>query len=124
MSAPAVSRLATFHESPRQWLRGFGLGGAALVGIVGGIVFLTARECHLVAFGVETCSSDASSLNRINGNTNLGVGVAAWVFGAIDAPRAAQRANEKARRRVPVAPVLREDIVRHAALGVAVTVGW
>ena len=112
------------HLYAGEKLRGLGLGGAALIGIVSGIVFLTARECHLVTFGVETCNSDASAVNRINGITNLGVGVAAWVFGAIDAPHAAQRANEKARLRVSVAPIPREGVVRHAALGVAVTLDW
>ena len=112
------------HIYAGETLRGFGLGGAALIGIASGIVFLEKRDCRLVTFGVESCDSQASSVNRINGITQIGVGIAAWVFGAIDAPHAAQRANEQARRHLSVAPFLREDVVRHAALGVAVTVGW
>lgn len=112
------------HIYAGEKLRGFGLGGAALIGIVSGIVFLDARECHLVSFDVESCNSDVSTVNRINGITNLAVGVAAWVFSAIDAPRAAARANEKARRRVAITPFLRDDVVRHPTVGVAVTLGW
>lgn len=51
-------------------------------------------------------------------------GIAAWVFGAIDAPRSAQRTNARARRRVSVAPFVRDDLVRRPALGTTVTVGW
>ena len=112
------------HVYAGENLRGLGLGGAALIGIVSGIVFLNERECRLVSFGVESCDPDASTVNKVSGVTNLVVGVAAWVFGAIDAPRAARRSNERARQRVSVAPFLRNDVVRHAALGVAVTVGW
>ena len=112
------------HLYAGEKLRGLGLGGAAVIGIASGIVFLESRECHLVSFGVESCDQEPSSVNRINGITQLGVGIAAWVFGAIDAPRAAQRANERARQRVSIAPFARDDGVRHVALGVAVTVGW
>jgi hypothetical protein len=112
------------HFYAGEKLRGLGLSGAALIGIASGIVFLEKRECHLVAIGVESCNLDVSTTDRINGITNLAVGVAAWVFGAIDAPHAARRANERARQRVSVAPFARDDGVRHVALGVAVSVGW
>lgn len=112
------------HMYAGEKLRGLGLGGAALIGIVSGIVFLNERECRLVSFGVESCGPDASSVNKVSGVTNLVVGVAAWVFGAMDAPRAARRSNERARQRVSVAPFVQNDVVRHAALGVAVSVGW
>ena len=141
-TADASDSLATWYRDPHtaqilgsflpgaghfyagEKLRGLGLGGAAVIGIASGIVFLENRECHLVSFGVESCDQQVSSLNRINGITQIGVGVAAWVFGAIDAPRAAQRANERARQRVSMAPIVRDDGVRHVALGVAVVVDW
>jgi hypothetical protein len=112
------------HIYAGEKLRGFGLGAAALVGIASGIVFLDHRECELVAIDVESCRSGVTSVDRINGITQIAVGVAAWVFGAIDAPRAARRENEKTRRRVSVLPALHNGTVRHAALGLAVTVGW
>ena len=112
------------HIYAGEKLRGFGLGAAALFGVASGIAFLQSRECELVTVDVESCRSEVSSVDRINGITQIAVGVAAWVFGAIDAPRAARRENEKARLRVSVAPVLHDDLVRHAALGLAVTVGW
>ena len=112
------------HIYAGEKLRGFGLGGAAVVGIASGIVFLEHRDCRLVAIDVESCDEAATTVNRINGITQLAVGVAAWVIAAIDAPRAAERANAQAQRRVSLVPVLRQDVVRHAALGVAVTVGW
>jgi len=112
------------HFYAGEKLRGLGLSAAAVIGIASGIVFLEKRECHLVTFGVESCDPEELTLNRINGITQLGTGVAAWVFGAIDAPRAAQRANDRARQHLSVAPFVRDDGVRHVALGVAVTVGW
>jgi hypothetical protein len=112
------------HIYAGEKLRGFGLGAAALVGIASGIVFLDHRECELVAIDVESCRSGVSSVDRINGITQIAVGIAAWVFGAIDAPRAARRENEKARLRVSVGRVLHDGPVRHPALGLGVTVGW
>lgn len=112
------------HIYAGEKLRGLGLGAAALGGIASGITFANKNNCRLVTFGVERCDASVSSANQISGITQIAVGVAAWVFGAIDAPRAAQRANEQARRRVSIVPSLRDDAVRHAALGVAVTVGW
>ena len=112
------------HFYAGENLRGLGLGGAALIGIGSGIVFLTYRDCPLLNFNGESCDSSVSTTNKVNGITQIAVGVAAWVFGAMDAPRAAERANEKARLGVSLAPVVREDAVRHLALGVAVTVDW
>ena len=112
------------HIYAGESLRGLGLGGAAVISIASGIFFLNKRDCHFVNIGLQACDSEPSSVNTINGITQLAVGVAAWVFGAIDAPRAAQRANERWRRRVAVAPLLRDDLVRQPALGVAVTVSW
>lgn len=112
------------HLYAGETLRGFGLGAAAVFGIASGIVFLNRHECRFVTFGVQDCNTAVSSTDRINGVTQIAVGVAAWVFGAIDAPRAALRANEKARHRVAIAPFLRDDIVRQPALGVAVGIGW
>ena len=112
------------HIYAGETLRGLGLGAVALVGIASGISFLGRHDCHALSFGVESCNPAVSSNNTFNGITQIGAGVAAWVLGAIDAPRAAQRTNEQARRRVSVAPFLHEDVVRQPALGVAVTVGW
>ena len=112
------------HMYAGETLRGLGLGGAAVVGIASGIVFLNRPECHLVSAGLETCDPDEYAANRVYGITQLAVGVAAWVFGSIDAPHAAQRANARARSRVSVAPFLRDDLVRQPSLGVAVTIGW
>jgi hypothetical protein len=112
------------HVYAGEKLRGVGLGAAALTGIASGIVFLNKNNCRLVTFGVESCDAPVSTANQISGITQIAVGAAAWVFGAIDAPRAAQRANAQARRRVAATPFLRQGVVRQAALGVAVTVGW
>lgn len=111
------------HIYAGESLRGLGFAGAALIGIAAGITFLTDRQCYYVALDSSYCRSNVSTSNRINGITELATGVAAWVFGAIDAPRAARRVNA-AHQRVSVAPFARDDGVRHAALGVAVTVGW
>ena len=112
------------HIYAGEKLRGVGLGAAALIGIASGITFVNKNNCRLVTFDVESCDGSVSSLNQINGITQIAVGVAAWVFGAIDAPRAARRANERARHRVAVAPLLHQSVVRQASLGLAVTVGW
>ena len=112
------------HIYAGEKLRGLGLGAAALGGIAVGIILLSQRDCPLLYFSGESCASRVSSTDRINAITQLAVGVAAWVFGAIDAPRAAQRENERVRRRVSVAPFLRDDVVRQPAFGVALTVGW
>lgn len=112
------------HIYAGEKLRGLGLGGAALLGIGSGILYLTLGDCPIVEFPNDGCSSSVSTANKISGVTEIAVGIAAWVFSAIDAPRAAVRANEKARRRVAITPFLRDDAVRQPALGVAVTVGW
>jgi len=112
------------HLYAGEKLRGLGLGGAALLGIGSGILYLTLGDCPIVEFSNDGCGSSVSTVNKISGVTEIAVGVAAWVFSAIDAPRAAMRANEKARRRVAITPFIRDDAVRRATLGVAVTVGW
>ena len=112
------------HLYAGETLRGLGLGAAAVFGIASGIVYLNRHECRFVTFDVRDCNTAVSTTDQINGVTQIAVGVAAWVFGAIDAPRAAHRANEKARRGVAIAPFLRDDLVRQPALGVAVQVGW
>jgi hypothetical protein len=141
-AVPAPDSLASWYRDPHtaqilgsfipgaghiyagEKLRGVGLGAAALTGIASGIIFLNKNNCSLVTFGVETCDAQVHSANQISGITQIAVGVAAWVFAAIDAPRAAQRANERARRRVAITPFVRQNIVRQASLGVALTVGW
>jgi len=112
------------HLYAGEKLRGLGFAGAAVIGIAAGITLLTSRECYYLALDSNYCRSNVSTSNRINGVTELATGVAPWVFGAIDAPHAAQRVNERARHRVAIAPFARDDGVRHAALGVAVTVDW
>ena len=112
------------HIYAGESLRGLGLAGAALVGIAGGITLLNERNCRILSLDSGGCNWELSTSQRIGGITQIAAGVAAWVFGAIDAPRAAQRVNARARQRVSVAPFARDDGVRHAALGVAVTVGW
>ncbi len=112
------------HLYAGEKLRGLGLGGAALLGIGSGILYLSLGDCPLVEVSNYGCDSSISTANKIAGVSEIAVGVAAWVFSAIDAPRAAMRANEKARGRVAITPFMRDDAVRHPAVGVAVTVGW
>ena len=112
------------HLYAGETLRGLGFAGATLISIAAGIVLLNDGGCHYLTLDSNYCSSHVSTANRANGITQLAVGVAGWVISAIDAPHAAQRVNARARQRVSVAPFARDDGVRHAALGVAVTVGW
>jgi len=87
------------HIYAGEYLRGFLTyeGTVGAIG-VGTLVFIMDR-CTFTFLNAEPCKSGPAWPHRVAGATIVGLGIWSWISSARDAPRAAERANERHRRR-------------------------
>lgn len=83
------------HVYSTEYLRGVGIlyGTASL--IEGGALVYDIDRCTFDFFNPEHCDPGPQWPHRTLGTLLIAGGVAAWVVSAIDAPRAARRANSR-----------------------------
>jgi hypothetical protein len=112
------------HVYSTEYLRGVGiyLGTSSLIG-VGTMVYVIDR-CTFAFLNPDPCDPGPQWPHRTLGTLMVAGGVAAWVASAIDAPRAARRANRlHGFRSAQWAPLVepRRDGKPGVALGLAAT---
>jgi hypothetical protein len=109
-----------------ETLRGLALSAVALSGIAAGIVMYNEKECPIISFGGDACTAPSNQAHAL-AMTQIAAGIAAWAIGAIDASHAAERQNERLRRRrVSVTPLLQSQLAAagEPAVRVGLTIVW
>ena len=87
------------HIYSGEYLHGF-LTYEGTVGAIGmGTLVFIMDRCIFTFLNAKPCKSGAAWPHRVAGVTIVGLGIWTWISSARDAPRAAERANERHRRR-------------------------
>lgn len=109
------------HVYSTEYLRGLNiyLGTAGSIGM-GALVY--EMDSCVFAFFNTTCNPGPEWPHRTLGIILIGVGVATWAGGAIDAPRAARRANQEHRRSAQIRPLI--DLHDSNRIDLGVGVSW
>jgi hypothetical protein len=99
------------------------------VGVVGGLamgaILLESEGCAFAPFAASSCSDGRRRSHKIVGAAMLGMAAWAWISSARDAPRAAERANDRhSRKRKRVSIVVEPGLVGPAEVNAGVTVRW
>jgi hypothetical protein len=114
------------HIYAGETWRGLGLSVVALTGVVGGIVSYNEKVCSIILIGNDECAPPSAKTHAIAVTQIIG-GVAAWAISAFDAPHAAERQNERLRRRrLSVTPLLRTQFgaAGEPAVRAGLTIAW
>ena len=141
MMDPAMPSAGEQHRNPRralvlgtlipgaghiyagEYLRGFLIYEGTVAAIGMGVMVYILDNCTF-AF-TEPCESGPEWPHRALGIAAVGVGIWNWISSARDAPRAAERANERRRRRsLTVTPIIDAFSGTSKASHVGVSVHW
>jgi hypothetical protein len=103
------------HIYSGEYLRGF-LNYEATVGAIGeGILVFIWDRCMFSFLSATPCKSGAQWPHQVLGAGFVGLGIWTWVSTARDAPRAAERANAKHRRKLQRAqPIIQPPADSHS----------
>ena len=109
------------HVYSTEYLRGVGIfyGTGSLIA-VGTLVYVVDR-CTFAFLNPEPCDPGPQWPHRTLGTILIAGGVGAWVVSAIDAPRAARRANARHGFGPQWSPLVEP---RHDGVGVGLTATW
>ena len=94
------------HIYSTEYLRGASMYVGALGGIGFGAITYMVDKCTFTFLNPTPCNPGPQWPHRTLGLLMVGAGVATWAYSAIDAPRAARRANASHRRHAEIRPVL------------------
>jgi hypothetical protein len=109
------------HVYSTEYGRGAGIYFATASSIGLGALVYTIDRCTFAFLDAGTCNPGPQWPHRTLGLLAVGAGVGMWIVGAIDAPRAAKRANERHRQQTRITPILEPR--REASSGVEVGIG-
>jgi hypothetical protein len=108
------------HVYSTEYVRGIQIYLGTDASIGGGVLVYVLDKCGFASFDT-TCNPGPQWPHRTVGVLMIGAGIAIWAYGAIDAPRAARRANEMHRRKAQIRPHLEPGLSNGIDLGVAVS---
>ena len=113
------------HIYSGEYVRGF-LTYEATVGAIGmGTIIIIVDKCTFTFLSGERCKSGPAWPHQLAGVAVVGAGVWMWVSSARDAPRAAERANDRhAMRSRKVTPLIEPFSGADNASKVGVSVRW
>ncbi len=113
------------HIYAGEYVRGVLAYEATVTSIgMGTLVFISDR-CMFTFLNAEPCESGPAWPRHLAGVTLVGVGLWSWISSARDAPRAAERANERRRRRsLTVNPIIDPFSGPANASKIGVSVHW
>jgi hypothetical protein len=113
------------HIYAGEYVRGF-LTYEATVGAIGlGTLVFIMDRCTFTFLNAEPCKSGPAWPHQLAGITLVGVGIWSWISSARDAPRAAERANDRHRLRSrTVTPIIDPFSGPANASKVGVSVHW
>jgi hypothetical protein len=103
------------HIYAGEYVQGFLNYEATVESIGGGFLVFIWDRCALSFLSTTPCKSGAQWPHQVLGAALVGLGAWNWVSTARDAPRAAERANEKHRRKVHEAqPIIQPPADSHS----------
>ena len=113
------------HIYSGEYVRGF-LTYEATVGAIGmGTIIFILDRCTFTFLNAEPCKSGPAWPHQVAGVAVVSMGIWMWVRSARDAPRAAERANDRHRLRTrTVAPIIEPFSGPANASKVGVSVHW
>jgi hypothetical protein len=113
------------HIYAGEYVRGFLTYEATVATIgLGTLVFISDR-CMFTFLNAEPCESGPAWPHQLAGVAIVGVGIWSWISSARDAPRAAERANERRRlRSLTVTPIIDPFSGPANASKVGVSIHW
>ncbi|HEX8850633.1 MAG TPA: hypothetical protein VF761_13980 [Gemmatimonadaceae bacterium] len=101
----------------------FYFGTVSIVGL-GSLVYVI-DDCTFTFLSAKRCDPGPEWPHRALGAATIGVGLGWWAYGAVDAPRAARRANERhRRRRQAMSPVVRPRTGARRGINVGLSLAW
>ena len=116
------------HFYAGEYLRGYGVYFGSITTIAVGVLLLTADSCtftQVLSFFVSSCEPRPVWPMRLVGASLVSLGAILWTRHAIDAPRAAERANARHRRRqAAITPVLRSRSGRGGGAEFGLNISW
>ena len=113
------------HMYAGEYWRGYGIWVVTASAIAVGPIIYEHNGCALglLVWNKRNCDDRWSS--RVVGVLLVGAGVWSWISSARDAPRAAERANDRhAARRLRVAPIVEPAAGANRQLNFGLKVGW
>ena len=113
------------HVYAGEYLRGYVFYLRTVVGIGGGVMMYIVDECTFTFFSGRSCDPGPHWPHRLLGIAGVASGVWAWISGARDAPLAAERANERHRRKaIKLSPLINPVGGPHPGAQVGVSLQW
>jgi TM2 domain-containing membrane protein YozV len=111
------------HFYAGEYLRGYSTWVVTVVGIGAGPLIYDMDSCSLALF--RECKPGAKWPYQLAGALMVGSGVWRWISTAIDAPHAAERANERHRSRsLKVSPLIKPSVEPDAEFGAGIAIRW
>ena len=102
------------HIYSGEYLRGF-WDYETTVGLIGGGVMVFYFDKCALNFLDTICKSGPRWPYQVVGVASVGIGIWEWISSARDAPHAAERANERHRRKTsPPAPIIEPPVDSHS----------
>lgn len=113
------------HIYAGEYVRGVLAYEATVASIGFGAMAFISDRCMFTFLNAEPCESGPAWPRHLAGVTLVGVGLWSWISSARDAPRAAERANERRRRRsLTVNPIIDPFSGPANASKIGVSVHW
>ena len=113
------------HVYSTEFLRGAGIFAATGTLIGFGTMVYAVDRCTFAFLNPEPCDPGPQWPHRTLGTALIAGGVAAWIVGAIDAPRAARRANARHGWRLARwTPLVVPRVAGKGAVDLGVSVSW
>ena len=112
------------HVYAGEYWRGIAIYGGTVSSFGTAALVYTIPDCPI--FASEPCHPGPRWPRTVVALAGVGLGLYTWVSGVIDAPRAAERANERHRRgrRARAAPLIQASPVNGGMLRVGAQVAW
>ena len=113
------------HIYAGEYLRGYEYY-AATVGMTGsGVLVFMVDRCTFSFLSTTSCDPGPQWLHRAMGIAMVGLGICSWVWGARDAPRAAERANARHEaRKLKIKPLIEPAHDPNAEFHAGLNVSW
>ena len=113
------------HVYSTEYLKGLGIY-TATGGLIGfGTLVYEIDRCTFVLFSPEPCDPGPQWPHRTLGTAMIAAGLAGWIVSAVDAPRAARRANARhGFRAAQWSPLLEPRLAGKPALGLGLSATW
>lgn len=105
-----------------EYLRAYGTWVMTFVGVTVGPIIFSSDTCGFIF--VTECSKNDRAVNMLTGSLILIVGVSTYITSIRDAPRAAERANERHRKELEMHPTVGLSAGPTRRLNAGVNLTW